>query len=1030
MGLKRLRNLLVAALLGVGLIGVGEAYAQQGTVTGRVVDQQTGRPLSGVAVTVSGTNRGGMTNAEGRYLIVGVPAGQHELRVALIGYSSASATVTVTAGETTTQDFALSVSAIALEGVVVNAATGREQRTRELGTKVANIDLTQMNMGPVTSLADAIGGRSEGVIMQDVNGTTGTSQRIRIRGANSISLSNEPLIFIDGIQANTAMSGFGVGGQQPTRLGDLNPNDIESIEILKGPAASALYGTAAANGVMLIRTKRGRPGQTMWTAYIETGRIDDITDWPANYGSYEILDPTLPLYNDDGRANTAAIRFCSNINAAAGLCKQDAMMSFNTLKDSRTAFHSTGSRQRYGLSVQGGNEDVRYFLSGQFEDETGVIAFNTLQKINVRANVDARVNDKTDVGVSFGYTDSNLVLNSNDNSVLSPIINGLSGLPYYIKELPDQPGVVNRANYGYGYNMNMLEQLATYQDVDRYTAAANLRYRPTSWLTANVSGGLDMTVTHDFETLQPGHISLSDEYWGGYRASYRENSYIYTFTASAVGTFELTSSLVSNTTIGTQYNRDHSMGTYCYGAMMIPGTGSCGTVSDYFDIDEEFYEVKTAAVYAQQEFAWRDRVFLAGSLRADDNSAFGRDFDLAWYPSVSASWVIGEEEWFPKTSIVNELRLRSAWGSSGLRPGFRSAQTIYSPVTVADGGSDVPGVSLSVTGNPELKPETSTELEFGFEASMFDSRLGIDFTYFNKKSKDALISRPLAPSAGLTATYLDNIGSLRNKGTELSARLQVLETDKVGLSLSFTNTTLDNKILDMGGEKISFNRGLQQHREGYPAGGFWQPKVTWNDADGDGKIDYFDTNGDGVISGNESEVQVGDTAVYIGPALPTWTRTVSANLRLFNWINVSTLFEGRGGHYTGNDSEAFRCGLRVNQQMGCAAVADMNASLEDQARFIADRYLGSAYGYVEKADFWRWRELAVSLTAPNALIERVPQLRGMRLTVSGRNLALFTDYTGLDPETVEGGGAANFSQSEFNTQPPVRYWMIRLDYNF
>ncbi len=258
---------------------------------------------------------------------------------------------------------------------------------------------------------------------------------------------------------------------------------------------------------------------------------------------------------------------------------------------------------------------------------------------------------------------------------------------------------------------------------------------------------------------------------------------------------------------------------------------------------------------------------------------------------------------------------------------------------------------------------------------------------------------------------------MRNSGTELTARLAVLNYENVGLNVGFANTTVKNEVVELGEgvEDIIFNRGLQRHKEGYSAASFFQKSYTYSDPDGDGKLRIED-----VVVGTEDE--------FVGVAIPKWQRSFFADLRLFNFMTVSTLFEGRGGHLKGNDSEAFRCGFRSTR--GCPAVGDPNASLEQQARFISDRYHGSAIGFLEKGDFYKWRELSLAFAVPPSLADRVGPLNNLRVTLAGRNLATWTDYTGLDPETIEGGGNSNFNQSEFNTQPPVRYLMLRLDYSF
>lgn len=1032
-------TLFTAVLL---FFGTAPAVAQNtGTVTGAVTNETTGEPMAGVQVLVAGTNIGTITGENGRYILRNVPAGQQTIRATFIGFSRGSQTVAVPAGGTATVDFQLHASAIELEGLVVSAATGREQRQRELGTNVTSINIEDLNPAPITSLAEALGGRSSGVVMQDVGGTTGTSQRIRIRGANSLNLSNEPLIFVDGVRIDQGQSGFGVGGQEPSRLNDLNPSDIANIEVVKGPAASAMYGTAAANGVLLITTKRGRPGATQWSAFVEQGTIDDKNDYPTNWAAIEILDENEPLFREEGTfagfLNSDAARFCPNIQAAQGNCTQDRVLSFNTLRDARTTPFISGSRQRYGASARGGNETVRYFVSGQYEEEQGVISYNQLEKLNFRANLDADLLENVDLAVSFGYADSGLMLNSNDNSIFSPLINGLLGYPNFIPAdtARDTGAPVNDLNYGFGFNMEELSFLPAEQDVDRFTTSTNMRWRPTSWLMINGQAGLDLVNTHDFETLQPDRLPIARVYRLGYRQSRRATDYVYTGVLSGVGTFNLMRDLVSTTTVGTQYTRDNRETTYCFGSSLVPGTASCGTTASDFSISEGFFEVRTIGGYVQQELGWRDRLFVRAGLRADDNSAFGKDFKLAYYPSADVSWIVAEEPWFPETNnILSALKLRAAYGVSGLRPGFRQATTLFAPTTVATPTGDAPGVSLSVTGNPQLKPERSREYEFGFDAGLFNDRLGVDFTYFDKQSEDALIRRPLAPSLGVTGSVLANLGSVQNKGTELGLNLTAYESRNFGVNLGFTNSTVRNEVVELGEgiEPIIFNRGQQRHEEGFSAGAFFQTPYEWNDANGDGLLSVDEVSlvryqeGDDIPEGFE----VGDIVEdqFIGPSLPKWQRTIFADVRLFGFMTVSALFEGRGGHHQVNYTESFRC--RVFSTRNCSAVANPDASLEEQARHIANTYYGSNFGYIEEADFYRWREASVSLMTPANLAQRFQQLEGLRLTIAGRNLGLWTDYTGLDPEANESGGSSNFTQGEFNTQPPVRTITFRLDYSF
>jgi TonB-dependent starch-binding outer membrane protein SusC len=1033
--MTRERGRIFAAVLALALAFAPAVASAQGVgrVTGRVVDQATNAPISQAQIVVVGTTLGARTNEQGEYTLVSVPAGQQQLRVLRLGYGSVTRPVTVVAEQTTTANFSLEEQAIALDVVVVNAVTGQEQRTREVGANISDIALEDVNQAALTKFSDVLAGRTAGVSMQGVAGTTGTAQRIRIRGANSLSLSNEPLIFVDGVlMSNSQRTGdpdyFYTGGQSVSRLNDISPETIEKVEVLKGPAASALYGTAAANGVILITTKRGQAGKTTWSAFAEAGSISDETDYPDNIIAYSVTpgfenSPVTVSYGGgtdfwDFDARTP----CYNVDAADGLCSQDSVFRFNSLRDGRLTPFSTGYRTKYGVSASGGTDRATYFLSGELADERGVIKYNTQDGINLRANLTAQLTEKFNVNFTSGFIRNELVLNANDNSIFSPLINGLLGSAVFYENLtgatdaqPEEP-----LNYGFGFSSDELSNYPLNIQTDRVIAGLNGTYRPTSWLLGNVNVGMDVAGVHTNETLQPGVLPIDEATAAGLRASERGNDEQYTANTSLKGTWALGEAWTTSSTAGGSYQRVQFESTRCYGVGIITGTSSCGGTAREFAVDEDFAEVITIGAFFEQQFAWNDRLFLTASVRGDDNSAFGQDFGFVTYPAASASWVIAEEPWFPEYNFLSSLRLRAAFGTSGLRPNFRDAVTLYEPIAVQVGAGDVPGASLFATGNPNLKPEKTTEWEGGFDLSMFDDRLGFDFTYYHKRSKDALIERRLAPSLGLTPDYFENLGSVRNSGIEAQLRAVAVNTERTNLTFTFNATTLSNEVEELGEgvEPIIFNRGKQRHQEGLPAGAFFFQPITWSDADNNGLIGY-------------DEVEVADEGIYIGPSLPTRMFSLTGDLTLFQWVRVSTLFDYRGGNYTINDTESFRCeiGQFSYGERGCVGNADPNASLFEQARWVG--YLnGSDFGYIEKADFLKWRELAVTLSAPEQLTTRWDALRGASLTLAGRNLATWTDYTGLDPEINETGGLSNFTQGEFNTQPPVRYLTARLNFTF
>lgn len=1035
-------------------------FAQQaGGVSGRVTDQATGRPLAGAQVQVQGTVRRSVTNAQGQYRITDIPAGTYAVSVSMLGTSGATRRVSIGAGQTATADFVLAQTAVELQAVVVNAVTGQAQRRVEAGTNIGTVNVARLNKGPITQATDVLQGRIAGVNLQGATGTVGSGQRIRIRGANSLSLSNDPLLYIDGVLASTSRGGIALGGQDYSRLNDINPEDIENIEVLKGPAASALYGTAAANGVVLVTTRRGRAGATRFRGFAEAGRIRDIAPYPANYAALTAFDTTQPYYDipSGGILNvrtifgrSAGYDICPNYRAAIPTgttlfgqtpCRQDRMLSFNQLRDPRTTPYETGGSSKLGLSAAGGSERLTYYISGDRERQEGVLQPNTLERINLRSNLTAGLSENADVSINANYVTTSTNRISSDNSIFSPLINGLLGTAQYLPGMESDTVLTAGSRLGsyFGYNTADQRKVQADQNVDRFIVGANTNYRPLSWLALNANVGLDFFSRFDRRTINPNELPLAQVYILGFRDAYRANNYVWTGNTSATATWGVTSDLTSTSTLGGSFVRENFDQVNCFGAGIPAGTRSCAATTSLFSVDESYSDARTLGLFAREQLAFGDRLFVAGSIRADNNS--GLVSGLTYYPSANVSWVVSREGFFPSTSFLSQLRLRAAAGQSGLRPAFGQGETFFSSAVVQANATNAPGLVLTNTGNPNLRAERTREYEAGFDLGLFGERVAAEYTYYNKRSKDALIARPLPPSAGLTASVFENLGSVRNSGNELGLNARIVERERVRFSARLTATTLSNRLetLGQGIPPIVFNRGAQAHREGFPLGAFFATPITYNDADGNGKLSRAEVKVDSsqllVVPSTRNLAGITlDTlnVAYVGASLPTNTQGLSAELTLFKNLTFSTLFERRAGNKQLNYTEFFRCRTtNANPYFSqCGALSDTTASLQAQAAFIGAQFLGATpYGYIEDASFIKWREFSVRLGIPEAVSSRLPALRGAAVSFSGRNLKTWTNYTGLDPEINEGGGGANFTQNEFNTQPPVRVFNIRMDFN-
>lgn len=1051
--MQRKVGVTVAALAVMLAPALGSAQQSSGTVTGTVTDRTTGRPVGDVQVVVQGTQRGAITNAQGRFTITGVPAGTHQLSTRRVGFGPGTATVTVAVGQTASANLSIAQAVTALQEVVVNAVTGQAATRVSTGTNTGYINVDSLPKGPITKFADVLQGKVAGVNLQSAAGSAGTSQRIRIRGANSLSLSNEPLIYIDGVLSSNDKGGFGTGGQDYSRLNDINFEDVENVEVLKGPAASAIYGSGAANGVVLITTRKGRAGRPRWGAYAETGPQKDVNSYPLNYAALTAYNGTsAPFYdNSAGTLNTrfvtgsstAPYDICPNYRAAipAGMtvrnqspCTQDVFLSFDQFRDARTTPFQTGNLTRGGLNVAGGTETINYFISGDKSRELGVLRPNDVARTSLRTNLGARIANNTNVTVTANYVTSATTRLNNDNSIFSPLINAFLGTAQYIPGMESdtlsRPG--NRVGSYFGYNTADQRKVTVGQGVDRFILGTTANYTPLSWLRLNANAGLDNVNRVDAQTLDPAfNLPLAESYVLGFRQNTRAAQKLYTANASATGTFTLLPQLISTSTVGGAYQRDLFNSTYCYGVAIPSGLASCGATATRFAVNEAYNDVRTVSSFAREELAYGDRIFLSGAVRTDNNSGLKGS---AVFPQVQGSWVLSKESFFPTALPISLFRIRGAMGQAGLRPGYGTAQTLYGNNAAITGTTENSALTLGNTGNPNLKLERTTESEAGLDAAIGDN-VTLEYTYFAKSSKGALIARPLPPSAGLTGSVFQNLGQITNKGQEFGLGATLYRSSPITVAARVTATTLSNHIVDLGyldqaaGKKIPpiiFNRGAQAHREGFPAGAFFGTPITWNDANGDGKLNRTE------VSIDSSRFLAGSNFAYLGPSLPTNTQGLSFDITLFANLKVSTLFERRAGNKQLNYTTYFRCRTQnSNPYYGqCSALSNPNASLQEQAAYIASQFAefgATPSGYVEDARFVKWRELSLRYELPTSLARRFGVNNGLGLSVSGRNLKTWTKYGGLDPEINESGGGANFNQNEFNTQPPVRTLTFRID---
>lgn len=1027
------------ALTGLLTLTAPAVRAQQaGTLSVRVTDAANQRPVEAARVFLVGTTIAGQTTPEGRVTLRAINPGQYTARILRVGYTEQSKPVTITAGGTTSLDVALTAAAVNL-AAVVTTATG-EQRRVEIGNATANIDAAKVvESAPLGNLNDLLNSRAAGVTV--TSGTqTGTGARIRIRGMNSVSLNNEPIWIIDGIRMTSNNASFSTatgngaggntGGNNASRVGDLNPEEIENIEVVKGPSAATLYGTDAANGVILVTTKKGRAGAARWSVYGEGGSVYDRNYYPTAYS----------LWGKRPGETASSRSFCNLQRVGTGECAADSTSALNIFDEKDLTPLSTGDRRQLGVQVSGGTDAVRYFISAEDENEIGVLALpqferqrmdsagipirqwtdrpNAMGRRSLRSNINTQLNPKLDLAMTTNFINigQRYSLESNSTAGLGSHVFGGPGT----RSNGTVSGLGTPLNGYRAWTPGYMWAEKTEQEVNRFIWSSQANYRPTSWLATRATVGNDWTGRNDENLLFRGEgPPLTATTRLGSRGLTRVYMNNFTVDLGATANYNW-GGFQHKTTVGAQYIGYKFTSATSGSNQLAPGSQNVGSGTQP-TVAEGTTETKTFGTFIEQALSWRDRLFLTAAVRSDQNSAFGTNFQSIVYPKASLSYLISQEEWWRAPSWVNSFRLRYAYGQSGVQPGPNDALLFYNASTTSISNADQPTAILGALGNPNLKPERSAEHEMGFETQLFSQRLSLDFTYYNKVTTDALIAAVLPPSYGSVASQLRNLGSVKNAGLEAQVTAQLVEKPRFGWDATVTFSSNDNKVVSLGDTPPQL--GLPSRVvAGYPISGYWEkPILGWKDKNGDGLLTYFaDTT--------RNEVFVGDSVIFRGYATPRYMTTLINGFDVFNkQLRIQTMVDWRSGGLWYNNTERIRC-TRPN----CSGRNNLNAEFVDQATNIAanEHPARTLDGYLQSGAFVRLREISAQWTFSNSLAKRLVRGRSLSLVVTARNLKLWTNYRGTDPESGFNTTGGTEAPSEFQTVGPPSYFITRINIGF
>ncbi|GAC1652283.1 MAG: SusC/RagA family TonB-linked outer membrane protein [Gemmatimonadaceae bacterium] len=960
------RAATIASAIAVLLVWAVSGRAQDvGTLLGRVVDAGSRRPISDVTIQVGGTRLVAVTDGAGDYRLSGIPAGAHDVSARRIGYARGMATATVIAGGEVRADFALRENTAQLDAVVVTGTGGAAER-RTVGNAITQIDVSDITAhATVTNVTEVLQSRSPGVTILPGSGTPGTSADITIRGFASFT-ANRPVILIDGIRYNSGAlgnftpSGAGLssfGGQTTSALDLISPEEIESIEIVKGPAASTLYGADAAGGVIQIITKKGRRGQqhSQWTTRVERG----WNDWAL---------PRLNNYTTCTAARQAEVDGAGRVWPGCQGVAPGTVLIDNPLRRDKAALR-TGDFQHLAMSVRGGGDRFSYYVNGEGEGNQGVFLNSYNNRRSVRTNFSVAPSDRIDFQVNLGFLRNDLRLPLGDEAGNGILLSASRGKPGRVSSSAPGWSTIDplRAN---AYN-NQTKS-------DRVTIGSTVSYAPWLWFNNRLTVGMDYTSSLAQILSAPGQVDVPQ----GLTAQRVPRAYVTSLDYAGTVTHDVSPSLRSTSTFGSQITQNRTETLFASGfglaAPDVTVIGSAVATSG----SNDFTEFNSVGGYLQEQVGWKNRLFVTGALRADNHSSFGENFNLIVYPKAAVSWIASEDPGLRAVLSAlrtNDLKLRAAYGVAGRAPAPYSASPTYSVDRVALGGTVAGALRTGAFGNPDLRPEKGSEIELGFDAGLLDNRFGLELTYYDKRMRDLLVPLALPPSVGYAGTRLQNLGRTRNYGLELGGNGTLISRPNFVWDARTTFSWNRNKLVTLDTIRTrefpaSQAYGVvQQNRVGYPISGYWAalPK----------------RNPDGTPLMNGARV-VTDTATYIGPSLPTREAGVSTSITLYRNLRLGAQLDYKGGHYLFNAKESNRCISNDNcQRLNDPATAAADLAVYRQVPGV----------YIERADFVKLRDLSISYTLPWRTLGGTGA-NGPTVMLAGHNLALWSGYSGIDPE--------------------------------
>lgn len=989
---KRTRLLVLAAAL--TLTGM-PAAAQQREITGTVTAAQGGQPLAGARVTIAGTSRGVNTGPDGSFRI-GAPAGEVRLRAAMLGYAAAEQAVP--AGQSTVA-FRLATDALRLEQVVVTGQATSVAR-RNLANAVSTVAGEDVQRAPAQTVDKALQGKIPGAVISTNSGAPGGGVQVNMRGVNTINASADPLWVIDGVVVSDAKIPSGQNAitkaitgdnasiqDAPTnRISDLNPSDIESVEVLKGASAAAIYGSRAANGVIIVTTRRGREGAPRVTLTQRVG--------------FSEVSNTLGSRRFDQASAVAAF------GPGAAAFFNASGQPIQTFDQERLLAHRKPVALETSASVSGGTAATRYFMSGFVQNEPSIIDNTGFQKQSVRLNVDQRLGERVEVSLASNvlHTVADRGLTNNDNAAVSYYM-VLSGTPNFV-DLRAQNGVFPDNPLGASNPLQTAALGKNDENVWRIISAGTvkvdlLRGERSSLRLIGV-GGADYFNQDNALFFPPELQFMAVDPQPGASLLANSNNLNLNLNGNLVHTWNPRAGLTATTSTGFQFeDRDlHIHRVVTRDLVAGQGNINSGPSSTIF---QNRARVRDFGMYAQEEvLALDSRLLLTAGLRADRNSADGDPDHYYLFPKAAASYR------FPElTGWMDDLKLRVAYGETGNEPLYGQKFTTLDATQSIAGNGGV--VVNGVAGSADIRPERQREIEAGFDATLLDGRAQLEATVYQKRITDMLLQRTLAGSTGFL-TQIFNGGELRNRGLELA--LSATPVDRRDLQWTSRTTFYTNKATIEDLPVPAFITGAF----GSTALGVFQVE------EGRSATQIVGRNGRDPVTNAPIEEQLGD-------ATPQFKMGFSNELR-YRAFSLYGLVDWQHGGDVINLTRLLYDAVGNSPDFALPAGVSTPRTVPQCNPHCSGLERVSGFGtytqqYIEDASYVKLREVALSWTLPRSALTRLPgRVQDGRITLSARNLATWTGYTGLDPEVSNFGNQQIARNVDVAPFPPSRsFWL-------